>query len=106
DFEAMAEAGANAFRTYTPPPLWLLDLAAEHGLWAMVGLAWEQHVAFLDDPDRVRGILARAAAQVRAREAHPAILCYGIGNEIPAPIVRWRGKGKVEKFLGRLYLEA
>ena len=27
DFEAMAEAGANALRTYVPPPLWLLDLA-------------------------------------------------------------------------------
>ena len=39
DFEAMVEAGANALRTYVPPPLWLLDLAGQCGLKVMVGLA-------------------------------------------------------------------
>ena len=39
-------------------------------------------------------------------EGHPAILCYSIGNEIPAPIVRWHGKRPVERFLERLYWEA
>jgi GT2 family glycosyltransferase len=106
DFEAMAEVGANTLRTYVPPPLWLLDLAEEHGLHVMVGLAWEQHVAFLDEPGLADKIVAKVARQVRECEAHPAILCYAIGNEIPAPIVRWHGKGKVEKFLERLYREA
>src|SRR5512145_2115768 len=32
DFRLMAEQGINAVRTYTPPPTWLLDLAARHGL--------------------------------------------------------------------------
>jgi GT2 family glycosyltransferase len=105
DFEAMAEAGANALRTYVPPPLWLLDLANQCGLKVMVGLAWEQHVAFLDDPERVRGILAKVGRQVRECEAHPAILCYALGNEIPAPIVRWHGKSKIERFLEQLYRE-
>ena len=45
----MAAHGINAVRTYTVPPRWLLDLASEHGLFVMVGLAWEQHVAFLED---------------------------------------------------------
>ena len=58
----------------------------------MVGLAWEQHVAFLDDPELARGIVAKVGRQVRECEAHPAILCYALGNEIPAPIVRWHGK--------------
>ncbi len=106
DFEAMAEAGANAVRTYVPPPLWLLDLARERGLSVMVGLAWEQHVAFLDDPELARGIAASVARQVRECEAHPAVLCYAVGNEIPAPIVRWHGKGKIEKFIERLHWEA
>jgi GT2 family glycosyltransferase len=106
DFAAMAEAGANALRTYVPPPLWLLDLAAEQGLKVMVGLAWEQHVAFLDDPGLAREITAKVARQVRECEAHPAILGYAVGNEIPAPIVRWHGKGKVEKFLEELHWEA
>ena len=44
DFAAMAAAGVNAVRTYTPAPRWLLDLALEHGLGVMAGLPWEQHV--------------------------------------------------------------
>jgi GT2 family glycosyltransferase len=106
DLEAMAEVGANTLRTYVPPPLWLLDLAHEHGLRVMAGLAWEQHVAFLDEPDLAERIAAKVAQQVRECEAHPAILCYAVGNEIPAPIVRWHGKGKVEKFLERLHWQA
>jgi GT2 family glycosyltransferase len=101
----MAALGANAVRTYTPPPSWLLDLAAESGLRVMAGLAWEQHVAFLDQPDLSRRIFARAREQVRACARHPAILCYAIGNEIPASIVRWHGKGAVERFLERLFWE-
>jgi GT2 family glycosyltransferase len=105
DFEAMVEAGANALRTYLPPPLWLLDLADEYDLHVMVGLAWEQHVAFLEDSDHAEEIVAKVGRQVRECESHPAILCYAIGNEIPAPIVRWHGKHKVERFLERLYWE-
>jgi O-antigen biosynthesis protein len=106
DFEAMSAAGANAVRTYERPPGWLLDLAGEHGLHVMVGLPWEQHVAFLDDPGRARAIAANVARKVRACEAHPAILCYAIGNEIPASIVRWHGKARIERFIERLYLSA
>jgi len=102
----MAAAGANAFRTYVPPPPWLLDLALEHGLRVMAGLPWEQHVAFLDDSELADAIAAKVHRQVRECEAHPALLCYAIGNEIPAPIVRWHGKGKVERFLERLHWEA
>jgi GT2 family glycosyltransferase len=106
DLEAMVGAGINAIRTYEPPPGWLLDLAQANGLKVMVGLAWEQHIAFLDDPGRAKAIASRVADQVRACDAHPAILCYAVGNEIPAPIVRWHGKRQVEKFLERLHWEA
>jgi glycosyltransferase involved in cell wall biosynthesis len=34
---------------------------------------------------------------------HPAILCFTIGNEIPANIVRWYSKAKIEGFLKQLY---
>jgi GT2 family glycosyltransferase len=105
DLEAMAAAGVNSLRTYVPPPLWLLDDAAACGLHVLVGLAWEQHVAFLDDPELARSIVARVGAQVRECEAHPALLGYALGNEIPAPIVRWHGKPKIERFLERLCWE-
>jgi GT2 family glycosyltransferase len=105
DFEAMAESGANTVRTYSAPPLWLLDVAQQCTLKVMVGLAWEQHVAFLDDPELTSGILAMVGRQIRESEGHPAILCYALGNEIPAQIVRWHGKDKVERFIERLYWE-
>jgi GT2 family glycosyltransferase len=102
DFAQMTEHGVNAVRTYTVPPRWLLDLAHERGLWVMVGLAWEQHVAFLESAARARSIEQRVRAGVRACAGHPAVLCYAIGNEIPAPIVRWHGRRPVERFLARL----
>jgi GT2 family glycosyltransferase len=102
DFEAMAASGINALRTYTVPPVWLLDLAAANGLRIMVGLAWEQHVTFLDDPARVRSIERRVREGVAGCAGHPAVLCYAIGNEIPAPIVRWHGPRRTERFLARL----
>jgi GT2 family glycosyltransferase len=106
DFQQMAAAGLNAVRTYTVPPQWLLDLALQHGLYVMVGIPWEQHVAFLDDADRARSIEQRVREGVRACAGHPAILCYTIGNEIPAPIVRWHGRHRIEAFLERLYRAA
>ena len=106
DFAQMAANGLNAVRTYTVPPRWLLDLAAQYGLRVMVGLPWEQHITFLDDKERVRSIEERVRAGVRACAGHPAVLCYAIGNEIPAPIVRWHGARRVEHFLKRLYRAA
>ena len=103
DFAAMRAAGINAVRTYTVPPRWLLDLAEHHGLYVMLGLAWEQHIAFLDERGRARDIERRVRAAVRECAGHPAILCYAIGNEIPAPIVRWHGRARTERFLKHLY---
>lgn len=104
DFAQMKAVGLNAVRTYTVPPRWLLDAAQRHGLRVMVGLPWEQHVAFLDNTNRARSIEERVGAGVRACANHPAVLCYAIGNEIPASIVRWHGRRRVERFLKRLYL--
>ena len=103
DFAQMADSGLNAIRTYTVPPRWLLDAAHRHGLRVMIGLPWEQHVTFLDDKKRARSIETRVRAGVRSCAGHPAVLCYTIGNEIPAPIVRWYGKRRVEQYLERLY---
>jgi GT2 family glycosyltransferase len=103
DFRAMAAAGMNAVRLYTVPPRWLLDLAHQHRLRVMVGLPWQQHIAFLDDRRARRDIERRVREGVRACAGHPAVLWYAIGNEIPASIVRWHGARRVERFLHRLY---
>src|SRR6516165_534885 len=102
DFAAIGRAGLNAVRVYTPPPLWLLTLAASHGLRVMIGLPWEQHVSFLDDPaDRAR-IVDEMRASIRQYAGHPAVLCYAVGNEIPASVVRWYGRRRIESFLRQL----
>jgi len=98
----MAAVGINSVRTYESPPRWLLDEALAQGLSVMVGLAWEQHLTFLDDRARSRQIAERVRARVEECQGHPAIFCYSIGNEIPASIVRWHGKRSVEGFLERL----
>ena len=103
DFARMAANGLNAVRTYTVPPRWLLDVAYRHGLYVMVGLPWEQHITFLDDGRRAGSIEERLRAGVRACAGHPAVLCYVIGSEIPASIVRWYGPRRVERYLERLY---
>lgn len=103
DFALMAKLGANAVRTYTPPPIWMLDAALRHGLRVMVGLPWEQHVTFLDG----RGVTQRIERSIRDAVAgcdgHPAVLMYAIGNEIPAAVTRWQGRRRVEDYIERLY---
>lgn len=103
DFSLMASSGINSVRTYTPPPKSLLDIAVRHGLKVMVGLPWEQHIAFLDEEDRIEKIIQGVKKNVAALKGHPAILCFTIGNEIPASIVRWYGKKRIESFLKQLF---
>ena len=103
DFARMAANGINAVRVYTLPARWLLDEAARHGLRVMVGIPWEQHVAFLDDRRRARAIEERVRSGVALCAGHPAVLCYAVGNEIPPSIVRWAGPRRVEQHLRRLY---
>ncbi len=103
DFALMSRNGLNAVRTYTVPPRWLLDAASRYGLRVMVGIPWEQHVAFLDDTRLPTRIERRVREYVRECAGHPAILCYAVGNEIPGPVVRWLGPRRVERFVERLY---
>ena len=106
DFAQMRREGINAIRTYTLPPRWLLDLAHQHQLRVLVGLAWEQHVAFLEERHRAHDIEWRIRAAVRTCTGHPAVLGYTVGNEIPSAIVRWYGHDRVEGYLERLYWAA
>jgi len=104
DFAQMAAHGINAVRIpHTTPPRTLLDAAARHGLHVMVGLSAEQYLGFLIDRRRAPDVAALIRAKVRACAGHPALLCYGLGNEIPAPMARWLGRRKVEHYLERMY---
>jgi GT2 family glycosyltransferase len=103
DFAAIAAAGFNAVRTYMTPPTSLLDEAARHDLHIMAGLWWPGHLTFLDDRRRAREIVARLRKDARRCAGHSSLLGFAIGNEIPAPIVRWHGPRAVTRFLRELY---
>ena len=102
DFSLISELGANTLRTFTPPPKWLLDRAAVHGLRVIAGIPWAQHIAFLDS-SRTRADIRKTIAQsASASRAHPAIFAHLVGNEISPEIVRWYGAKRVRNFLREL----
>lgn len=106
DFAAIAELGANTVRTYTSPPLAVLDEAARRDLRMISGVPWAQHVAFLDDARSVRNIRRTVRDSVKRLASHSATLLFTIGNEIPPGIVRWYGRKRIEQFMRELFEEA
>jgi GT2 family glycosyltransferase len=106
DFAQMAAAGLNAVRVFTVPPRPLLDAAQRYGLRVMVGLSAERSIGFLIDKKGAPDIEQWVREQVRSCAGHPALLCFALGNEIPASIVRWLGRDRVEGYLESLFCAA
>jgi cellulose synthase/poly-beta-1,6-N-acetylglucosamine synthase-like glycosyltransferase len=108
DFAAMAVVGINTVRTYTVPGPEIFDLAQEMGLKLLVGVWWDDP-RYLDPVDRgswkKMADDARAAVKEAAESyaAHPAVLGFVLGNEIPGPVVRWHGRRRVEDLLWSLF---
>ena len=104
DFALMAANGLNAVRIpHTTPRRELLDIAQKHGLRVMVGLSAEQYAGYLIDRKGAPDITEIIQNKARICAGHPALLCYALGNEITAPLVRWLGRGRVEHYLEHLY---
>jgi glycosyltransferase involved in cell wall biosynthesis len=102
DFEAMQAIGVNAVRTYTPPPARVLDAAERHRLRVLVGLGAERYVGYLNDARGGRRIEQAVRRNTARCAGHPAVLCYAVGNEIPAPVVRWFGRRRTERLIAQL----
>src|SRR6266852_9266097 len=98
---------AGSFNTvripHTMPPRSLLDVAQQHGLRVMVGLSAEQYVGYLTDTRHAPDLESLVRAKVRVVAGHSALLCYALGNEIPASTARWLGRRRVERYLERLH---
>lgn len=80
--------GATVVRTYGEAPGLVLDEAQRLGLKVMVGF-WLEHPRRgfnYADPAQRDGQLARLRAMVRQYRNHPALLLWGIGNEVEAEL--------------------
>jgi O-antigen biosynthesis protein len=106
DLAMMAEYGFNVVRIpHTTPSRDFLDIAAAYGLRVMIGISAEQHIGYLIDGKTTHDISEEIRRRVRSVAGHPALLCYGLGNEIPASLARWLGRRKIERYLGRVFDE-
>lgn len=85
NMEAVVKAGGNSVRTWSIAEARdILDEAHELGLTVMVGLWMGQERQGFDyaDPWAVEDQLRSFRDQIRTIKDHPAILCYGVGNEV------------------------
>jgi len=94
--ERLAGAGANVVRVYRESDVWVLDAAQQLGLRVVMGL-WighPRHGFRLDDARAVQVQEDRVRAFVLRHRDHPALLAWGVGNEVetgvadPRPV--WR----------------
>lgn len=92
----LAEAGARVVRVYRERDAWVLDEAQKLGLGVVMGLslAHPRHGFRLDDAAaRAAQEQALRALVVRHRD-HPALLAWGVGNEVETgeadPLPVWR----------------
>ncbi len=85
----VATYGGNSIRTWSTgnsekTAMELLDEAWEHGIMVMMGIyvASERHGFNYDDTQAVEQQLERIKKEVLAIKDHPALLGWGIGNEL------------------------
>ncbi|WP_285059750.1 glycoside hydrolase family 2 TIM barrel-domain containing protein [Pedobacter ginsengisoli] len=83
--EKLKAAGGNSFRTWgTDNGAAHLDRAEQLGLTVTMGLdvARERHGFNYDDPAAVKKQLEKLRKEVQKYKDHPALLAWGIGNEL------------------------
>jgi hypothetical protein len=81
----IAAYGGNSIRTWgTRDAQKVLDSASKYGLTVLMGLdvARERHGFNYDDTAAVKKQLANLRAEVMKYKDHPAVLAWGIGNEL------------------------
>jgi len=102
DFERMAKASINALRLYHFPPVWLLESVQDYGLSLFIDIPWSKHLCFLDSATSQAEARQAVRDAVTRGKGYDSVFAYSIANEIPANIVRWQGRNRVERFLGEL----
>lgn len=82
--EKMAGAGAKVVRVYRESDVWVLDAAQQLGMRVVMGL-WlghPRHGFRMDDARAVQAQEDALRAFVLRHRNHPALLAWGVGNEV------------------------
>ncbi len=90
--EDLVKHGGNAIRTWDGEGIEeLLDRAHELGVAVCVGiwLGHERHGFDYDDPESKARQLEKVERIVRAHRDHPAVLMWGVGNEVELETDNW-----------------
>lgn len=101
----LAAAGAKVVRVYRQSDAWVLDEAQRLGLKVVMGL-WLEHPRHGFDYADAQAVRAQETAVldfVARHRKHPALLAWGVGNEIEtgvaAPLPLWR---EVDRLAARI----
>ncbi len=83
-FDLLQASGANSIRIWSTGRFDLLDSAAQHGMTVSMGLYVRPERTGMDynDPYAVRGQIEQLKTEILKYKDHPALLLWGIGNEM------------------------
>ena len=83
-FDLLQASGANSIRIWSTSRVDLLDSAAQHGMTVSMGLYVRPERTGMDynDPYAVRGQIEQLKTEILKYKDHPALLLWGIGNEM------------------------
>ncbi len=104
----LAAAGAKVVRVYRQSDAWVLDEAQRLGLKVVMGL-WVEHPRHGFDYTDAKAVQAQEAALldfVARHRDHPALLAWGVGNEVETgavdPLPLWREIDRLAGLVKRL----
>jgi hypothetical protein len=105
DLDAMARCGFSTVRTYTLPPVELLEGAAERGMTVLAGLHYDDWRSVSGSRRQVRRQVRDAGSQavdeaLARLGGRPEVLAVAVGNEVPTDLLRVHGVRSVQAVLG------
>jgi len=106
--EKLRNTGTTVVRTYGEPDVWVLDEAQKYGLKVIMGL-WMEHPRLgfsYQNQTAVEAQDRRISEFVTRYKDHPALLAWGVGNEVETdvadPLPVWKQVNRVAEMVKKI----